>query len=62
MATNPTSKKSPSSPKEDQSPSSDQDDDLDLDQYSTEVLEAALGVLRAREAAAKKCPTESKQQ
>jgi len=41
---------------------SDYEDDLDLDQYSTEVLEAALGVLRAREAAAKKAAHENKQE
>ena len=42
-----------------QSPDSDQDDELNLNQYSTEVLEAALGVVRAREAAAKKSAPEN---
>jgi hypothetical protein len=48
--------------KEMHSHGSDYEDDLDLDQYSTEVLEAALGVLRAREAAAKKAAHENKQE
>ena len=43
-------------PKVQRKSQSDKDDDIDLDQYSTEVLQAALGVIKAQQKAKQSNP------